>query len=326
MARNDWMFAIFGWDPEYERKVPPRRKMQFTLFSMLIGISFGGACVIAVMNTDGVLRLIMFGFLFAGVAALSGYNWLLRRELIDRLELERDQQAASAIQRGLVPDVLPTVPGYDLAHHYSPFALIGGDYYDAVCLDDGRVVVTMADVSGKGTGAALLTANLQAILRFSDVHEEDLATVAKGINRHLVAHTEPERFVTLVVAVLDPQRRRLTYVNAGHNPPLGLGPDGSVLRLEATGVPLGSFPDAPQSIAHVDLPPGTTLVLYTDGLSERANPNGEIYDEERILAVLRRGDYASSKDVVDALVDDTERFSRGRSRDDDTAVLVIRAT
>jgi sigma-B regulation protein RsbU (phosphoserine phosphatase) len=220
---------------------------------------------------------------------------------------------------------LPSLPGFELAAHYSPFRLIGGDYYDALRLDEARLLIAIADVSGKGTGAAILTANLQAILHVAQLRDDSLETVAKTINASLAHHTESNRFVTMVLAVLDLGARRLRYVNAGHNPPLGVTSDGSTRRLEATGLPLGMFGASTYTTVEVEIPAGTVLLFYTDGLSERANPLEDLYGEERILAVLREARAEPAERIIEAIIRDADRFSRGAPPEDDTAMLLLKS-
>jgi len=233
-----------------------------------------------------------------------------------------DQQQ---IQSRLIPRVLPSAGSFELAGRYSPCHLVGGDYYDAVRLGESDLLITMADVSGKGTGAALLTANLQAILRFVESPERSPETVAAAINAHLLRHTAHARFVTMVLAVLDLSTHRLRYVNAGHNPPLGVTLSGETLRLEATGPPLGMLDAATYECAEVDFPVGAALVFYTDGLTERMDPSEDMYGEDRLLAVLRQTADEPAERIGDAIVQDAQRFARGAQPNDDTALLVVRS-
>ena len=187
-----------------------------------------------------------------------------------------------------MPAELPRAPGFDLAARYAPFREIGGDFYEVAPLDARRWLIAMADVSGKGTGAALLTASVQALVHFAQANEPSLEAAMAAMNKHLVRFAPPGRFVTMVLGILDIEHRPFRYVNAGHNPPLGVTTAGAVLHLAATGLPLGMLEPSTYTGADVDLPPGTTCLFYTDGLVERANRADEFFGEDRTLAILRR--------------------------------------
>ncbi|HXB54065.1 MAG TPA: PP2C family protein-serine/threonine phosphatase [Vicinamibacteria bacterium] len=288
--------------------------------------SLGGLAFIAVYFVSSPLRWISLALMLLGFVMFTAVQVILRREFLCRLDREEDQRTAREIQSRLLPALLPGIPGIELAAHYTPFRLIGGDYYDALPLGNSHLFIAMADVSGKGTGAALLTANLQATLHFALflTRDHSLEAVAHAMNAQLAHHTAPNVFVTMVLAVLDLSAYRLRYVNAGHAPPLGLGPDGNLLRLEATGLPLGIFETSTYAVGEVEVPPGTALLLYTDGLSERADPSQRLYGEERIAAVLRQTAGKGAEQVIDAITSDAERFAGGEQPHDDTALLVLR--
>lgn len=323
--RDAWLFATFGWDPTWQRRIPGRAKLAWTIAVALVGAAFGALALISAYLMPRQQRWIPLAIMVFGILLLRGVEVVLRRAVLDRLDTEDDQRAAQRIQSRLLPTALPRVPGIELACHYSPFRLIGGDYYDAVRLGESHLLVAIADVSGKGTPAALLAASLQAILHFAQSREHPPETVAAAINAHLVRHTEPSRFVTMVLGVLDLGARRMRYVNAGHSPPLGVAPDGNILRLEATGLPLGMLETSTYTCAEVEVPAGTALLLYTDGLSERANPSQELFGEERILAALREATAKPAQRIVDALLRDVDRFAEGVEPEDDTALLVVRS-
>jgi hypothetical protein len=205
---------------------------------------------------------------------------LVRREVLRRVYVEADQIAARQIQARLMPGELPTAPQFDLAARYSPVREIGGDYYEVAPIDARHWLIAMADVSGKGTGAALLTASLQALVHFAHANEPSLEATAAAMNRHLVRFAPPGRFITMVLGILDVERRRLRFVNAGHNPALGVAADGTVLRLTATGLPVGMLEPATYEAGEVDFPAGTVCLFYTDGLVERANRADEFFGED----------------------------------------------
>jgi sigma-B regulation protein RsbU (phosphoserine phosphatase) len=319
---NDWRFAIFGWDPEWH--APRGVKVGYVAASALLYAAL--ASLLYFGRISGRSMWLPLVLMALGIAGLSGLLFIMRRELFRRLDMERDEHAAAQIQRRLIPSLLPECPGFDMAHSYLPFRGVGGDYYDVVRRDDEILLITMADVSGKGTGAALLMANLQAILRFVDSPERAPEKTLQAINLHLLRHIEPGGFVTMVLAALHLPSRRVRYANAGHNPPLILSSDGREARLEATGPPLGILETARYEVAEIEVPRGAVALFYTDGLSERSRPDREQFGERRILESLRAGLDRPAHDIVDSLVGDVERFARGAPGEDDTALLVLKSS
>jgi serine phosphatase RsbU (regulator of sigma subunit) len=322
--RDAWLFALFGWDPTWQRRLPPRVRAAWIAAVILLGGTLAALAGIAAAHLPRERRWLPLAIMTVGVLVLHGVQIVLRREVLERLDAEEDERAAQRIQARLVPGTLPVLAGVELAAHYSPFRLIGGDYYDAVRTSDTRLLIAIADVAGKGTGAALLTANLQALLHFAVARGTSLVEAAEAINAHLVRHTEPGRFVTMVLAEIDLAARRLRYVNAGHNPPLGLLPGGGLLRLPGTGLPLGLVGAASYSSGEADLPAGSTLLFYTDGLSERANAAQELFGEERIVAALRAAGPRPARDVVAVVAREAQRFAAGALAEDDMALLLVR--
>ena len=189
---------------------------------------------------------------------------------------------------------------------------MGGDYFDIVDFPDRRTLFAMADVAGKGMPAALLAANVQALVRSIAANDPSPLTLARQINEHLSRYTPEDRFVTAVFVVLSPESGTLTYVNAGHNPPI-LTSTASVSTLEASGVPLGIFADAKYEAKTAVLLPGCALLLFTDGLPDSIRDDDP---EARIREVLTR---ASAIDAVAALVD------RRLNSDDITMIMVKRS-
>jgi len=324
--RDALLFAATGWDPTWQRRLSaPARAVWATMVGALSTV-FCGALLLAWLHLPPDDQWLLYVLAASWLLTVAVVQVLVRREVLTRIDIEADQIAARQIQARLLPSELPAAPGFDLAARYSPFREIGGDFYDVVALGDGRWLVVMADVSGKGTGAALLTASLQALVHFAFANEPSLEAAAAAINAHLARFAPPGRFVTMVLGVLDLERRRLRYVNAGHNPPLGVTPAGAVLRLGATGLPLGLFEAAAYTADEVDLPPGTTCVFYTDGQVERANRSGEFLGDDRLIESLRRSPRgATAAEILAALVADADRFAQGVEPADDVALLVVRS-
>jgi sigma-B regulation protein RsbU (phosphoserine phosphatase) len=216
-------------------------------------------------------------------------NGMLTSEFIRKTRLESEQIAARTIQQTLQPDPAETVAGYQVEVCSRPFRNVGGDYLDLVTLADGRTLLAVADVSGKGMPAALLSANLQALVRSLAAVDPDPLQLTLRINEHLWRYTPDDRFVTAVFAVLTPPSGELAYVNAGHNAPLLVG-DGPPVKLEPTGVPLGLFRKSAYELRSARIPPGGAVLFFTDGLTDSIpGENPEQRLSERIARPPRCG-------------------------------------
>ncbi len=325
--RDTLLFAATGWDPTWQRMLSARARAVWAIVVSLLSAVFCAADFLAWLHLPAERRWMPYALAGLWLVSVGVVQVLVRREVLRRIDVEADHVAARQIQTRLLPVELPSAPGFDLAAHYSPFREIGGDFYEVAPLDGERWLLAMADVSGKGTAAALLTANVQALVHFAHANERSLEAAVEAINRHLVRFAPPGRFVTLVLGVLDVRQRKLRYVNAGHNPPLGIAADGTPLRLAATGLAVGILDGASYESAEVDLPAGTTCLFYTDGLVERADPSDEFFGEERILATLRSRsrDRASAEQILAAVVADADRFAGGVEPADDVALLLVRS-
>jgi len=194
-------------------------------------------------------------------------NGMLTSEFVRKTQFESDQVAAQQIQQTLIPQKLEKLPGYDVETFYKPFQNVGGDYFDMIELPGSRTLFAVADVSGKGMSAALLAANIQALVRSIAGVESNPVELARQINRHLSRYTPTDRFATAVFAVLDRDSGALAYVNAGHNAPILMGSESTTL-LKATGLPLGLLGDAQYEAGTAAVPPGGALLLFTDGLTD----------------------------------------------------------
>ncbi len=194
-------------------------------------------------------------------------NGMLTSEFVRKTQLETDQVAARQIQQTLQPGKLDELPGYELEAFYKPLSEVGGDYFDVIELPANRTLFALADVSGKGISAALLAANIQALVRSIASVESTPLALAKQINIHLSRYTPSDRFATAVFIVLSRDSGELTYVNAGHNAPIAFS-SGSTTFLEATGPPLGLFLNAEYETRTAVLSPGSTLLIFTDGLTD----------------------------------------------------------
>ena len=246
----------------------------------------------------------------ASVAAIRVENARLTEEQMERERLEREQQVASEIQQRFLPATAPIVAGYELQGISFPCYEIGGDYYDFIQREDGRLVVALGDVSGKGTAAALLMSSLHAAVHAQADIDNSLAKTIGAVNRYLVESIPANRFVTLFYAELEPKSGALAFLNAGHNPPLIVHSGGTMEQLAAGGLPLGIMPNADFREGRTQLHPGDVLVIYSDGVSEACNPAGEEFGPTRLYEVVARNLDASAGGIRDRIESALTKFVR----------------
>ena len=244
----------------------------------------------------------------------------------ERDRLENELELARRIQARLLPAAPPNVPGLDIAGLSESAREVGGDYYDHLDLGGGRVLLVIADVSGKGVPAALLMSGFRASLMSQDTSGGAPDVVAARVNDFLHKSVEPGRFVTAFFGFLDAGSGRFVYVNAGHNPPVLLRADGTLEWLHEGGLILGIMPDSPFTSGGTTLAPGELLVLYTDGVTEGADAANEQFGEERLVALLRVARAASSRDIAHRIVREVRAFEGASGPADDITVLVARRT
>jgi len=261
----------------------------------------------------------------ASVAAIRVENARLVEARVDQQRLERELELASEIQQRFQPTAPPIVPGYELQGISFPCYEIGGDYYDFIQRDDGRLVVALGDVSGKGTAAALLMSSLHAAIHAQASSHDSLVDTICAVNRYLADNIPANRFVTLFCAELDPDSGALSFLNAGHNPPLIIHSAGTVEQLASGGLPLGIKADADYREGRTQLQHGDVLVIYSDGVTEATSPTGEEFGPTRLYEVVSRNIDASAAGIRDRIESALTKFAQGtRAADDITLVIVKR--
>jgi len=241
-----------------------------------------------------------------------------QRELRD----ERERTEARETQLGLLPRALPTLPGFELAAACRPARTLCGDYYDVLLLDPAHALICIGDVSGKGAAAALVMSNLQAAVKAYAGENCSPVELCRRVNRILCANCEPGRYVTFFAGVLDTQRSTFTYVNAGHNPPLLARRNGSVLKLSDGGPVLGEFEDWSAGQGEIPLESGDRLALYTDGITEASNADGDEFGYERLSELLSRERAGTASDIHARLLAEAIRFASDSFADDATLLVL----
>jgi hypothetical protein len=278
-----WLqYAFYDWTGEM-----PRSKRILTWSAVLlqgyaIWAGFSRSLIWPLMWPENkiVLYVVVSLLYFLGYRVMNG---VLTSEFVRKTQLEADQIAAQQIQRTLHPDKLEALAGYEMEVLYQPFRAVGGDYFDVIELPGERTLFAVADVSGKGMPAALLAANIQALVRSLASVDADPLALARQINEHLNRYTPSNRFATAVFIVLRRDSGELTYVNAGHNAPLVFG-GAATVSLEASGLPMGMMSGTRYRASTAVLPPGgpsarrhpAAIHRWTDRRDSRGRPGGSV--------------------------------------------------
>ncbi len=254
----------------------------------------------------------------ASQAAVAIDNARMHELAIEQRALQRDLDLAARMQRALLPAAPPAVKGYRFFDFYESARQVGGDYYDYVHLADGRFAVVVGDVAGKGVSAAILMARLSSDVRFFLASETNPAMAVTRANHSFAQHDWADRFVTMLVAVVDPATHHLTLINAGHMPPLLRRASGDVQPVgdEQAGLPLGVADSYQYDSFKIDLQQGDSLTLFTDGFSEAMNPSRDLYGLERLENQVRTGT-GGVEELGQHLLADVRRFVGNFPQSDD---------
>ena len=255
--------------------------------------------------------------------ALSLVNAQLIEENFRTRRMEAELNFAQGVQALFLPQEIPATPGLEVVARSLSCHEVAGDYYDVIPLAGGRTLLAIGDVSGKGVGAALVMANLQAALRVFSGFELSLPELVRRLNAMLCVNTGPGQFVTFFVGVHDPHSGRLSYINAGHNPPMRFQASGQVEELVEGGLILGVQPETAYAVGTLGLDDGDLLVLYTDGLSEAMNAVGEQFGTERLRRLLS-GWPGSVGGALEHVCGAVEAFRGTEPRTDDLTIMVAR--
>ncbi len=267
--------------------------------------------------SPGQLRLLQALCSHVAVAVHNARRF--QQEQLKREEMSREAHEARAMQQALLPSSSPTIPGYAVSGLSIPAGAVGGDWYDFIPFDDGRWGLVLADVSGKGTAAALLMSATRGVLRSLAATNCSPAEVLTKLNSLLVQDFPAGRFVTMVYGVLDPAARTLTLANAGHLRPLLVDANGARFLNTERGMPLG-IGSGDFSEAQVQLPQGSRLLFYSDGITEAENPEDEEYGAARL-----EKHFCQSGASAESILDDVRSFADGAGLHDDATVILVKA-
>ena len=261
---------------------------------------------------------------FSTQTALVAENLELLGERLEKEKLEEQLKVARSIQQGLLPGKIPTVPGLEMAALIRFCLDVAGDYYDIIHLKDGRVVLSIGDVSGKGVGAALLMANLQASLRTAQTMGATLAESATSINKLVYENTPSDMFITFFMICIDPEKKCLRYVNAGHNPPYLVENTGHEIMLTKGGLLFGVIENAQYEEGELLLNNGDMILMYTDGVSEAMNSKGEEFGDKQIAHIAARNTELPLGELLSLIEKEVSIFHGSSSYSDDFTLLAAR--
>ena len=268
-------------------------------------------------DTDMMLTL-------SGQMAMSLENAQLHHDLLEKERLEREMALARGIQRSLLPETAPVIPGFDLAVLNEPCFEVGGDYYDFLSLGPNTLLVVIADVEGKGISSAMVMSNLQATLRALVLHLHSLNDIAESVNKMILHDTGGEKYMTMFMGLIDTRRKAIHYINCGHVPPVIVRPGSEPIQLTEGGMVIGLFENVQFDRGHVKFQPGDILLLCTDGITEAMDVQSEEFGLERLVASASAIPEKKAKDIVLKVCNDVTEYSKGGTHMDDKVMLAIK--
>jgi sigma-B regulation protein RsbU (phosphoserine phosphatase) len=351
-AREAYEFFARAIDPKqleglrWHRRLIVQLRLFFTAFTMKLSparrVVYAASLIFAVIGFFNLMQLkpalqaqvgrvnvVMPGLglpegVGSFVIAFLLVNLIVLLEVADRLSLKNDLEIAREIQKAMLPPGRFRAPGADVCAFSRPANTVGGDFYEILPTGDGRLVTAVGDVAGKGSPASLLMALLLAMMRTLTDERLEPAELLARLNVQVCRQSPGNRFITIFYSVLDLASGELTYVNAGHTPPLLLHADGRIERLQSGGVALGMFDRSRFETGRVFLQQDDLLAVYSDGITEAENPKGQPFDEqglETVLAAERRNNVAAT---CAAVVRAVERHTADTRLADDLTLLLLR--
>lgn len=313
------------------RRWPAKLRLLFFAFTMKLSparrIVYGAALLFAAFGFFDLMQLRGLSFpdgIGSFIIAFVLMNLLVLLEVADRLSLKNDLEIAREIQQAMLPSGVYTASGVETLGVSRPANTVGGDFYDILPLGDGRLVIAVGDVSGKGSPAALLMALLLAMMRTLVDEKLEPAELVTRLNLQVVRHAPGSRFITLFYGVYQPLTGEMTYVNAGHLPPIILRSNGVFERLTHGGIALGMFGASAYTAGRTLLGRDELLVIYSDGITEAENPQGQPFDEQGLEAALKAHTGPLSA-IAAGVVRAVELHTADIRFADDLTILLLRA-
>ncbi len=246
-------------------------------------------------------------------------------QAIDTLRLrgqEREYEEAREIQQGLLPKHIPQIPGHEIAGGWQPASAVGGDYFDALRFSESKVALCIADVSGKGMPAALLMSNLQASVKAFASDSMPPKELCAKVNRVICSNIAPNKFITFFYCLYDVEKRQMVYANAGHDAPILMKHDGSIIRLDEGGPVLGVFADWQYEQHEIEFAAGDRVLLFTDGVTELRNADSMEFGEEHLIELLAKTRHLGAKELQEKITHAVAEFCDGEFQDDATLIVM----
>lgn len=272
--------------------------------------------------SDGDLRLLSI------IAAQSGQlirNARLQEEAVEKKRLQHELDLARNIQQSLLPAKDPRLKGLDITGYFSPADAVSGDYYDYITLDEHRLAIVIADVSGHGPSAALVMTLLKGVVHSLAIESGPISHWMRGINRIISKIIPDEVFITMQLLLFDIPQKRLTFCNAGHNPPLYYNSASQECSpLELPGCALNVLPDFDYGIKEIPLNRGDFIFIYTDGLAEAFNKNNEEFGQQRVMEIISQNGTTSSQKMMEHIRTAVFTFMAGNRQADDMACVGVK--
>ena len=303
---------------QFDIIIPVYHKEQPIAYALIGGIK----------EQEDLYSKIQFITTITNIIAVAIENKRLFNKQIEQERLKREMELASNVQKMLIPDELPKGKGYELASIYKPHFTVGGDYYDCIEFGEDRFAFCIADISGKGVGAAILMANFQAILQgllYRGINEENnLEKLVRDLNAAVYKITKADKFITFFIVEMDLKRKQIQYVNAGHFPPFMIMAD-EIIRLDQGCTILGCFDELPPfEIGKLDITNEAILMAFTDGLIDLQNDKGEYFDETNIGPFMKLNTSKNAQDFNDSLLQRLDEFKQQQDFPDDIAVITCK--
>jgi len=262
--------------------------------------------------------------IIAGQSAQIVENARLYEEEKAFLSMKEQVKLAYQIQKDLLPKSKPDVPGYDIAALSIPAQMVGGDYFDFIQVEEGRLAICLGDVSGKGLPASLLMANLQATLRGQSLFTSAVNESVHRSNKLIFQSTDPEKFATLFYGVLDTRTHELAYCNAGHEIPFVFTDATAPARLETGGMALGVMDEFPYQQDAISLQAGDLLIIYSDGIPDATNEFDHPFGEERLISLVREFSERPALTIIDGIIDAVKEHEGKTEQLDDLTIVVVK--
>lgn len=262
--------------------------------------------------------------LFANQVAIALENARLHAEALEKQAMERDLELAATIQRDILPKSIPQIEGIEIAALSRPARQVGGDYH-AFFVRDGVVTTLVADVSGKSMPAALLVSALHAVLQLLFAEGREIGVIATELNRHIHKWSAENKFITMIMVSIDPEHETISYVNAGHNPGYLIA-NGKIDTIKSHGLPIGILPNSRYAAQTRAFPAGSCAVLYSDGITEAEDIDGNEFENERLEALLEEHIGCGASLIRDQIAEAVDAFVDEAPQKDDETIVIIKRT